>query len=156
MIQNILTGQADVAFTDPAALYLALDKGADLVAIYKVLAGAARQAVDPDPLALEVGGRADALALRRHDVEHDYVPGTGGGSAIQNILTGQADVAFTDPAALYLARRRSPCRAPAPGPERAARAARAAAAGGGGRSPAWSAPSTTCRAPAVARPFKTS
>ncbi|RVU18081.1 ABC transporter substrate-binding protein [Methylobacterium oryzihabitans] len=33
----------------------------------------------------------------------DYVPGTGGGSAIQNILTGQADVAFTDPAALYLA-----------------------------------------------------
>ncbi len=33
----------------------------------------------------------------------DYVPGTGGGSAIQTILTGQADVAFTDPAALYLA-----------------------------------------------------
>lgn len=33
----------------------------------------------------------------------DYVPGTGGGSAIQNMLAGQADVAFTDPASLYLA-----------------------------------------------------
>lgn len=33
----------------------------------------------------------------------DYVPGTGGGSAIQTLLTGQADIAFTDPAAVYLA-----------------------------------------------------
>ena len=33
----------------------------------------------------------------------DYVPGTGGGSAITTMLTGQADIAFTDPAALYLA-----------------------------------------------------
>ncbi|GGF89541.1 ABC transporter substrate-binding protein [Azorhizobium oxalatiphilum] len=33
----------------------------------------------------------------------DYVPGNGGGSAIQNMLTGQADIAFTDPASLYLA-----------------------------------------------------
>ncbi|MEP9379287.1 ABC transporter substrate-binding protein [Aquabacter sp. CN5-332] len=33
----------------------------------------------------------------------DYVPGTGGGSAIQNMLAGQADIAFTDPASLYLA-----------------------------------------------------
>ena len=33
----------------------------------------------------------------------DYVPGTGGGSAIQTMLTGKADIAFTDPAALYLA-----------------------------------------------------
>jgi NitT/TauT family transport system substrate-binding protein len=33
----------------------------------------------------------------------DYVPGTGGGSAIQNMLTGQADIAFTDPASFYLA-----------------------------------------------------
>ncbi|PTM41006.1 ABC transporter substrate-binding protein [Bosea sp. 124] len=36
-------------------------------------------------------------------IELGYVPGTGGGSAIQNMLTGQADIAFTDPAALYLA-----------------------------------------------------
>jgi NitT/TauT family transport system substrate-binding protein len=33
----------------------------------------------------------------------DYVPGNGGGAALQNMLAGQADVAFTDPAALYLA-----------------------------------------------------
>ena len=32
-----------------------------------------------------------------------YVPGTGGGSAIQNMLAGAADVAFTDPASFYLA-----------------------------------------------------
>lgn len=33
----------------------------------------------------------------------DYVPGNGGGAAIQNMLTGQADIAFTDPASLYIA-----------------------------------------------------
>ena len=36
-------------------------------------------------------------------IDLGYVPGSGGGSAIQNMLTGQADIAFTDPAALYLA-----------------------------------------------------
>jgi len=36
-------------------------------------------------------------------IDLGYVPGTGGGSAIQTLLTGQADIAFTDPAALYLA-----------------------------------------------------
>ncbi|MGF3025746.1 ABC transporter substrate-binding protein [Methylobacterium aquaticum] len=35
-IQALLAGQADVAFTDPASFYLALDKGADLVAIYNI------------------------------------------------------------------------------------------------------------------------
>ncbi|TNC16061.1 ABC transporter substrate-binding protein [Methylobacterium terricola] len=35
-IQALLAGQADIAFTDPASLYLALDKGADLVAIYNI------------------------------------------------------------------------------------------------------------------------
>ncbi len=35
-IQALLSGQADVAFTDPASFYLALDKGADLVAIYNI------------------------------------------------------------------------------------------------------------------------
>jgi NitT/TauT family transport system substrate-binding protein len=32
----MLTGQADIAFTDPASLYLALDKGEKLVAIYNI------------------------------------------------------------------------------------------------------------------------
>ena len=32
-----------------------------------------------------------------------YVPGAGGGDAIRNILTGQADVAFTDPGSFFTA-----------------------------------------------------
>lgn len=32
-----------------------------------------------------------------------FIPGAGGGDAIKNILTGQADIAFTDPASLYFA-----------------------------------------------------
>ena len=32
-----------------------------------------------------------------------YVPGTGGGSAIKNMLSGKADLAFTDPASFYQA-----------------------------------------------------
>lgn len=35
-IQAVLAGQADIAFTDPASFYLALDKGADLVAVYDI------------------------------------------------------------------------------------------------------------------------
>jgi len=38
-----------------------------------------------------------------HGIELGYVPGTGGGSAITNMLSGAADVAFTDPASLYQA-----------------------------------------------------
>ena len=40
--------------------------------------------------------RAQGLAL-------GYVPGAGGGDAIRNILSGQADVAFTDPGSLFAA-----------------------------------------------------
>ena len=36
-------------------------------------------------------------------IELGYLPGTGGGSAIKNMLTGRADVAFTDPASFYQA-----------------------------------------------------
>ncbi len=35
-IKNILSGQADIAFTDPGSLYAALDKGEKLVAIYSI------------------------------------------------------------------------------------------------------------------------
>jgi len=38
-----------------------------------------------------------------HGIALGYVPGTGGGSAITNMLAGAADVAFTDPASLYQA-----------------------------------------------------
>ncbi|WP_205960659.1 ABC transporter substrate-binding protein [Ramlibacter rhizophilus] len=36
-------------------------------------------------------------------IELAYVPGAGGGDAIRNILSGQADVAFTDPGSLFAA-----------------------------------------------------
>jgi len=36
-------------------------------------------------------------------IELAYVPGAGGGDAIRNILSGQADVAFTDPGSLFTA-----------------------------------------------------
>jgi NitT/TauT family transport system substrate-binding protein len=35
--------------------------------------------------------------FRAKGIDLGYVPGTGGGSAIQNMLSGQADIAFTDP-----------------------------------------------------------
>ena len=41
--------------------------------------------------------------FRAKGIELGYVPGTGGGSAVKNMLTGRADVAFTDPASFYQA-----------------------------------------------------
>jgi NitT/TauT family transport system substrate-binding protein len=38
---------------------------------------------------------------RAHGIALRYVPGAGGGDAIRNILSGQADVAFTDPGSLF-------------------------------------------------------
>lgn len=35
-IRNLLSGQADVAFTDPGSFFMALDKGEDLIAIYDI------------------------------------------------------------------------------------------------------------------------
>ncbi|WP_251284162.1 ABC transporter substrate-binding protein [Cytobacillus sp. AMY 15.2] len=32
-----------------------------------------------------------------------FIPGAGGGDAIKNILTGKADIAFTDPGSLFFA-----------------------------------------------------
>ncbi|MGB0575538.1 MAG: ABC transporter substrate-binding protein [Alphaproteobacteria bacterium] len=41
--------------------------------------------------------------FKARGIKLGYVPGTGGGSAIRNMLTGKADVAFTDPASFYQA-----------------------------------------------------
>lgn len=41
--------------------------------------------------------------FKAQGIDLGYVPGTGGGSAITNMLTGQADIAFTDPASFFLA-----------------------------------------------------
>jgi NitT/TauT family transport system substrate-binding protein len=41
--------------------------------------------------------------FRAKGIDFEFVPGTGGGSAIRNMLTGQANIAFTDPSSFYLA-----------------------------------------------------
>ena len=41
--------------------------------------------------------------FKSHKIDMKFVPGAGGGSAIRNMLSGAADVAFTDPASFYLA-----------------------------------------------------
>jgi NitT/TauT family transport system substrate-binding protein len=41
--------------------------------------------------------------FRAQGIDVVYMPGTGGGDAIRNLLSGQADVAFTDPGSLYAA-----------------------------------------------------
>ena len=41
--------------------------------------------------------------FKAQGVELAYLPGAGGGDAIRNLLSGQADVAFTDPASFFLA-----------------------------------------------------
>jgi NitT/TauT family transport system substrate-binding protein len=46
---------------------------------------------------------ADKGFFRAQGVELAYVPGAGGGDAIRNLLSGQADVAFTDPGSFFMA-----------------------------------------------------
>ena len=41
--------------------------------------------------------------FRARGIDFEFVPGTGGGSAIRNMLTGKANIAFTDPSSFYLA-----------------------------------------------------
>ncbi|MCD2514210.1 ABC transporter substrate-binding protein [Comamonas endophytica] len=41
--------------------------------------------------------------FRAQGVELDYLPGAGGGDAVRNLLSGQADVAFTDPGSFFMA-----------------------------------------------------
>ncbi|MEH3086507.1 MAG: ABC transporter substrate-binding protein [Xylophilus ampelinus] len=41
--------------------------------------------------------------FRAQGVEIAYLPGAGGGDAIRNMLSGQADVAFTDPGSFFMA-----------------------------------------------------
>ena len=41
--------------------------------------------------------------FKAQGIEFVYLPGAGGGDALRNLLSGQADVAFTDPGSLYAA-----------------------------------------------------
>ena len=45
----------------------------------------------------------DKGIFKANGIDLAYVPGAGGGDAIRNILTGQADVAFTDPGSFFTA-----------------------------------------------------
>ena len=45
----------------------------------------------------------DKGVFKANGIDLEYVPGAGGGDAIRNILTGQADVAFTDPGSFFSA-----------------------------------------------------
>lgn len=41
--------------------------------------------------------------FKNQGIDLTVIPGAGGGDAVKNILTGQADIAFTDPGSLYFA-----------------------------------------------------
>ena len=41
--------------------------------------------------------------FKAQGVALDYLPGAGGGDAVRNMLSGQADVAFTDPGSFFMA-----------------------------------------------------
>jgi NitT/TauT family transport system substrate-binding protein len=41
--------------------------------------------------------------FKKQGLELRLLPGAGGGDAIRNLLSGQADIAFTDPSSLFVA-----------------------------------------------------
>jgi NitT/TauT family transport system substrate-binding protein len=41
--------------------------------------------------------------FKAHSIDLGYIPGAGGGDALRNLLSGQADVAFTDPGSFFTA-----------------------------------------------------
>jgi NitT/TauT family transport system substrate-binding protein len=63
------------------------------------VAGWSKPITEVTPLLVE----PDKGFYRAHGIDLGYVSGAGGGDAIRNILTGQADVAFTDPGSFFSA-----------------------------------------------------
>jgi NitT/TauT family transport system substrate-binding protein len=63
------------------------------------VAGWSKPITEITPLLVE----EDKGFYRAQGVDLGYIPGAGGGDAIRNILSGQADVAFTDPGSLFSA-----------------------------------------------------
>lgn len=72
-----------------------LAQGADRIAV----AGWSKPITEVTPLLVD----ADKGFYRAQNLALEYIPGAGGGDAIRNILSGQADVAFTDPGSLFAA-----------------------------------------------------
>ena len=64
-----------------------------------VVAGWSKPITEVMPLLVD----EDKGFYRKHGIDLQYVPGAGGGDAIRNILSGQADVAFADPGSLFAA-----------------------------------------------------
>lgn len=63
------------------------------------VAGWSKPITEVTPLLVE----EDKGFYRANGIELAYVPGAGGGDAIRNIVSGQADVAFTDPGSFFSA-----------------------------------------------------
>ena len=63
------------------------------------VAGWSKPITEVMPLLVE----EDKGFYRAQGVQLAYIPGAGGGDAIRNILSGQADVAFTDPGSFFSA-----------------------------------------------------
>lgn len=63
------------------------------------VAGWSKPITEVTPLLVE----EDKGFYRAQGVDLGYIPGAGGGDAIRNILSGQADVAFTDPGSFFSA-----------------------------------------------------
>ncbi len=82
---------ASAAFAQGASAPARLDR--------VVVAGWSKPITEVTPLLVD----ADKGFYRAQGLALDYVPGAGGGDAIRNILSGQADVAFTDPGSLFAA-----------------------------------------------------
>ena len=64
-----------------------------------VVAGWSKPITEVMPLLVD----EDKGFYRAQQIDLQFVPGAGGGDAIRNILSGQADVAFTDPGSLFAA-----------------------------------------------------
>ncbi|MDB5947225.1 MAG: putative type nitrate/sulfonate/bicarbonate transport system, periplasmic component, partial [Ramlibacter sp.] len=63
------------------------------------VAGWSKPITEVTPLLVE----EDKGFFKAGGIDLAYVSGSGGGDAIRNILTGQADVAFTDPGSFFSA-----------------------------------------------------
>ena len=93
---------------------LAASTGLAALAFAPGLSLAQGQAQPPEKITVAGWGKAiteitnllveeDKGFFRAHGIDLAYLPGAGGGDAVRNLLSGQADVAFTDPGSVYAA-----------------------------------------------------
>ena len=87
-------------FITAAALALPASAWSQTSARDKVIvAGWSKPITEVMPLLVD----EDKGFYRAQGIDLQFVPGAGGGDAIRNILSGQADIAFTDPGSLFAA-----------------------------------------------------